>query len=381
MPRATYAQAISDAIREEIARDERVFTIGEDIGPVRERKKLWDQFRERRTWQTPISETGFVGLAVGAAMTGLRPVAVIMYCDFVTVCMDPIVNQAAKIHLMSGGNVNVPMVIRTPGGAGTREAGHHSQSLESWFVHAPGLKVVMPATAADAKGLMKAGIRDDGPVVFIQHRLLGDIEQDVPEGDHVVPLGTADVKREGADVTVVAVSYALQKTLEAAESVDAEISVEVIDPRTLVPLDVETILRSVKKTGRLLVVHEAPARGGGRRRNRPPGRRTGLRTPSQTPSRHRRPEYADALQRPAGRRLPAPDRRHRRRHQKLCPRLTNPETHPLRETARPQGTPLQGDGGEGSAIRPVGTGSSCRSDDERQAGTTRAAASTFTRFG
>ena len=262
MPHVTYAQAISDAIREETARDERVFTIGEDIGPVRDPEQLWDRFRERRTWQTPISESGFVGLAVGAAMTGLRPVAVIMYCDFVTVCMDPIVNQAAKIHLMSGGNVDVPLVIRTPGGAGTREAGHHSQSLESWFVHTPGLKVVMPATAADAKGLMKAGIRDDGPVVFIQHRLLGDIEEAVPDGDHVVPLGTADVKREGADVTVVAVSYALPKTLQAAESLEPEIGVEVIDPRTLVPLDAGTILRSVRKSGRLLVVHEAPTRGG-----------------------------------------------------------------------------------------------------------------------
>ena len=262
MPHVTYAQAVNDAVREEINRDERVFTIGEDIGPVRESEKLWDQFRERRTWQTPISESGFVGLAVGAAMTGLRPVAVIMYCDFVTVCMDPIVNQAAKIHLMSGGNVNVPLVIRTPGGAGTREAGHHSQSLESWFVHTPGLKVVMPATAADAKGLMKSGIRDDGPVVFIQHRLLGEIEQAVPEGDHVVPLGVADVKREGSDVTVVAISYALPKTLQAAEFLESDISVEVIDPRTLVPLDVDTILRSVKKTGRLLVVHDAPTRGG-----------------------------------------------------------------------------------------------------------------------
>ncbi len=262
MPHATYAQAISDAIREESARDERVFTIGEDIGPVRDPDSLWARFRERRTWQTPISESGFVGLAVGAAMTGLRPVAVIMYCDFVTVCMDPIVNQAAKIHLMSGGNVDVPMVIRTPGGAGTREAGHHSQSLESWFVHSPGLKVVMPATAADAKGLMKSSIRDDGPVVYIQHRLLGDIEGVVPEGEYLVPLGKASVKRKGADVSVVAVSYALQKALQAAETLDGEIGVEVIDPRTLVPLDVETILRSVKKTGRLLVVHEAPARGG-----------------------------------------------------------------------------------------------------------------------
>ncbi len=262
MPHITYAQAVNDAVREEINRDERVFTIGEDIGPVHDPEKLWDQFRERRTWQTPISESGFVGLAVGAAMTGLRPVAVIMYCDFVTVCMDPIVNQAAKIHLMSGGNMNVPLVIRTPGGAGTREAGHHSQSLESWFVHTPGLKVVMPATPADAKGLMKSSIRDDGPVVFIQHRLLGEIAEAVPEGDHVVPLGVADVKREGADVTVVAVSYALRKTLQAAEFLDPEISVEVVDPRTLVPLDVDSILRSVKKTGRLLVVHEAPTRGG-----------------------------------------------------------------------------------------------------------------------
>jgi len=262
MRELTYTQAISEAIQEEMARDETVFSIGEDIGPVREPTGLWDQFRERRTWQTPISESGFTGIAVGAAMTGLRPIAVIMYCDFVTVCMDPIVNQAAKVHLMSGGQIKVPMVLRTPAGAGTREGGHHSQSLEGWFVHTPGLKVVMPSTPYDAKGLMKASIRDDGPVVYIQHRLLHPTTQSVPEGEWLVPLGEADVKREGDDITVVAVSHAVQTALEAAEMLDGEIGVEVVDPRSLVPLDVATILASVAKTGRLLVVHEAPERGG-----------------------------------------------------------------------------------------------------------------------
>jgi pyruvate dehydrogenase E1 component beta subunit len=217
---------------------------------------------KNRTWQTPISESGFVGLAVGAAMTGLRPIAVIMYCDFVGVCMDPIVNQAAKVYLMSGGQIKVPMVIRTPAGAGTREGGHHSGSLESWFVHTPGLKVVMPSTPYDAKGLMKSAIRDDGPVMYIQHRLLHSIRQSVPEGEWLVPLGQAEVKREGKDVTVVAYSYAVPKAMEAAERLSGEISVEVVDLRSLVPLDIETILASVRKTGRLLVVHEAPRRGG-----------------------------------------------------------------------------------------------------------------------
>ena len=262
MREITYTQALSEALQEEMARDETVFSIGEDIGSVRDPKDLWEQFRERRVWQTPISESGFTGIAVGAAMTGLRPVAVIMYCDFVTVCMDPIVNQAAKVHLMSGGQIKVPMVIRTPAGAGTREGGHHSQSLESWFVHTPGLKVVMPSTPYDAKGLMKSSIRDDGPVIYIQHRLLHPITQSVPEGEWIVPLGKSDIKREGSDITVVAISYAVHKVLEATEELDGEISVEVVDPRTLSPLDIETILQSVKKTGRLLVVHEAPVSGG-----------------------------------------------------------------------------------------------------------------------
>lgn len=263
MRELSYTQAMSEAIKEEMARDETVFSIGEDIGPVRSRDRLWQQFRDLRTWQTPIAETGFTGLAVGAAMTGLRPIAVIMYCDFVGVCMDPIVNQAAKVHLMSGGQIKVPMVIRTPAGAGTREGGHHSGSMESWFVHSPGLKVVMPSDPYDAKGLMKSAIRDDGPVVYIQHRILHRLSHmDCPEGEWLVPLGEAAVKREGADVTVIGISVGVRKALEAAARLEGEISVEVVDPRSLVPLDMKTILASVEKTGRLLVVHDAPRRGG-----------------------------------------------------------------------------------------------------------------------
>ncbi|MEW6355059.1 MAG: alpha-ketoacid dehydrogenase subunit beta [Planctomycetota bacterium] len=258
-----YTQAMSEAIREEQERDETVFQIGEDIGPVRKRDQLWEQFVANRIWQTPISESGFVGLAAGAAMTGLRPIAVVMYCDFVGVCMDPIVNQAAKVYLMSGGAIKVPMVIRTPAGAGTREGGHHSGSLESWFVHSPGLKVVMPSDPYDAKGLMKSAIRDDGPVVYIQHRILHRLStQQCPEGEWLVPIGEAAVKREGTDITVIGVSIGVMKALQAAEKLDGKISVEVVDPRSLVPLDMKTILASIKKTGHLLVVHDAPRRGG-----------------------------------------------------------------------------------------------------------------------
>lgn len=263
MREMTYAAAIGEALREEMERDERVFLIGEDIGPVRDPgDDLFAQYRARRVWQTPISETGFTGLAIGAAAAGLRPVVEIMYCDFVTCCMDMICNQAAKINLMSGGQFQVPMVIKTPAGGGTREGGHHSQSLEAWFMHTPGLKVVMPGTAADAKGLLKSAIRDEGPVVYIQHRLLFPQAGEMPEGEVLVPLGQAEVKREGTHVTLVAYSYALTKALQAAEEVADQINVEVVDPRTLTPLDVDTIAESVRKTGRLLVVHEAPTRGG-----------------------------------------------------------------------------------------------------------------------
>jgi len=261
MRELSYREALNEAIQEEMARDETVFSIGEDIGPVRNPENLWEQFQKRRTWQTPISESGFTGLAVGAAMTGLRPIVVIMFCDFVTVCMDPIVNQAAKIYLMSGCQVKIPMVIRMPANAGgARQGAHHSQNLESWFVHTPGLKVVMPSTPYDVKGLMKSSIRDDGPVVFFQGRCLGS--QQVPDGEWIVPIGKADVKREGSDITVVATSLALHRALQAASELNGDINVEVVDPQTLVPLDIETILQSVEKTGRLLVVHDAPTRGG-----------------------------------------------------------------------------------------------------------------------
>lgn len=263
MRELSYAAAVAEAVREEMDRDESVFLIGEDIGPVREPgEDLFAQFRERRVWQTPISEAGFTGLAVGAAAAGLRPIVEIMYCDFVTCCMDLICNQAAKLNLMSGGQFRAPMVIKTPAGGGTREGAHHSQSLEAWFMHTPGLKVVMPGTPADAKGLLKAAIRDDSPVVYIQHRLLHPLTGEVPDGDHVVPLGVADIKREGTDITLVAYSYALTKALAAAEALAGEISVEVVDPRTLVPLDVKTLAKSARKTRRMLVVHEAPERAG-----------------------------------------------------------------------------------------------------------------------
>lgn len=263
MREINFAQAMAEALREEMARDEGVFLIGEDIGPVRERgDDLWAQFRERRVWQTPISESAFTGLGVGAAAVGLRPVVEIMYCDFLTVCLDQICNQAAKTNLMSGGSYRVPMVIKTPAGCGTREGGHHSQSFEAWLMHTPGLKVVMPSCAYDAKGLLKSAIRDDGPVVYIQHRRLHGRTQEVPEGEWLVPLGQADVKREGRDLTLVATSYAVVKALAAAEILQSEVSVEVVDPRSLAPLDLETILASVRKTGRLLVVHEAPEHGG-----------------------------------------------------------------------------------------------------------------------
>jgi pyruvate/2-oxoglutarate/acetoin dehydrogenase E1 component len=264
MREITFAAAVGEALREEMERDERVFLIGEDLGPVREPgEDLWEQFRARRVWQTPISEGGFTGLAVGAAAAGLRPVVEIMYFDFITCCMDLVCNQAAKLELMSGGQFRVPMVIKTPAGGGTREGAHHSQSLEAWFMHTPGLKVVMPGNAYDAKGLLKSAIRDDGPVLYIQHRLLHPQTQEVPEGEWLVPLGQAEVKRKGTHLTLVAYSYALTKALQAAEIVEAEgVHVEVVDPRTLAPLDVDTIAESVKKTGRLLVVHEAPERGG-----------------------------------------------------------------------------------------------------------------------
>ena len=261
MRQATYTKALNEAFSEEMQRDESVFLIGEDLqelgGVSGATKGLAQRFGEKRIRQTPLSEAAFVGLSVGAAMAGLRPVVEIMYVDFVTVCMDQIVNQAAKLRYMSGGQVKIPLVIRTQGGGGTSEAAQHSQSLEAWFAHIPGLKVALPATPADAKGLLKSAIRDDNPVVFLEHKLLYDTKGDMPEGEPLIPFGQAEIKRPGDDVTLVATSLMVHKALAAAEALADEVSVEVIDPRTLVPLDMDCIRASVEKTGRLLVVQEA----------------------------------------------------------------------------------------------------------------------------
>ena len=262
----TYADALNEAMDEEMARDDSVFVIGEDVdlygGVYNLTTHLVEKHGTHRVVGTPISEQAFVGLSAGAAMAGLRPIVEIMYMDFIMLAMDQLVNQMAKIRYMSGGQFTMPVTIRAQAGAGTREAAQHSQSLEAWFVHTPGFKVAMPATSYDAKGLLKSAIRDNNPVLVIENRVLFYEEEEVPEGTWMVPLGEADVAREGSDVTVIAVGYTRRKVLAAAEKLDGEISVEVIDPRTIHPLDMKTIGESVKKTGRLLVVHESPTRCG-----------------------------------------------------------------------------------------------------------------------
>jgi len=266
MRRITYADALNEAMYEEMARDERVFVIGEDVdihgGVFNLTRRLVEDFGAKRCVGTPISEEGFVGMCVGAAAAGLRPIVEIMYMDFIMLAMDQLVNQMAKMRYMSGGQVRMAVTVRAQSGHGTAEAAQHSQSLEAWFVHTPGFKVCMPATVYDAKGLLKSAIRDDNPVLVIENRVLFYEEEEVPDGEWIVPLGVADVAREGTDVTVIATAYARRKALAAAKLLEDEISVEVIDPRTLVPLDMDTILKSVKKTGRVVVVHESPTRGG-----------------------------------------------------------------------------------------------------------------------
>jgi len=261
MRRVRYVDALNEALREEMRRDERVFLMGEDIalygGAYQVTRELYKEFGLERVRDTPISEAAIAGAAAGAAMTGLRPVAEIMYIDFSTIAMDQIVNIAAKNRYMFGGKSKVPVVYRTQGGAGRGIAAHHSQSLEAWYVHVPGIFVVMPSTPFDAKGLLKTCIRDDNPVIFIEHKMLYRIEGEIPEQEYTVPLGVADVKREGTDVTVIAYSRMVHFALEAAEELAEEgISVEVVDPRTLKPLDIDTILNSVKKTNRAVVVYE-----------------------------------------------------------------------------------------------------------------------------
>jgi pyruvate/2-oxoglutarate/acetoin dehydrogenase E1 component len=263
----SYSEAIREALSQEMRRDERVFLMGEDIGvyggAFGVTLGMIDEFGEERIRETPISEGVIAGAAIGAALVGMRPVAEIMFMDFVTIALEQLVNQGAKLRYMFGGHATVPMVLRTPAGSGTGAAAHHSQSLEAWLVHVPGLKVVMPSTPYDAKGLLLSSIRDPNPVMFVEHKLLYPRKGPVPEHDYEVPLGLGEVKREGTDLTIVATSIMVPRSLQAAEQLSAEgIEAEVVDPRTLRPLDLETIEASVKKTGRVLIVHEAPITGG-----------------------------------------------------------------------------------------------------------------------
>ena len=262
MPEITFRQAIHDAMVEEMRRDSSVFLIGEDIGTYGGAfgvtAGILDEFGRERVWETPISEETIVDSAVGAALVGMRPIAEIMFMDFITLILDPLANQAAKARYMFGGKATVPMVVRMPNGSGTGAAAHHSQSLETILMHIPGLKVVAPSTPYDAKGLLISAIRDPNPVCFVEHKLLYKTKGEVPEGEYSIPFGVADVKREGTDLTIVTSEIMVHKSLSAAEKLSKEgISVEIIDPRTLLPLDVDTITQSVMKTGRLLVVHEA----------------------------------------------------------------------------------------------------------------------------
>src|SRR2546425_5531663 len=262
-----YAEALNEALAHEMARDERVLVFGEDVaqhgGAFGVTKGLLERFGARRVRNTPISEIGIVGAAVGAALTGLRPVVELMYVDFAGLAMVQIVNQAAQNRFMFGGQARVPIVLRTQGGSGRGNAAQHSKSLEAWFAHIAGLKLVMPSTPADAKGLLTAAIRDDNPVIFLEHKLLYRTKGQVPEGQHVVPLGKADVKRAGTNLTIVTWSREVLFSLDAAAKLaDDGIAAEVVDVRTLVPLDTAAILASVRKTPRVLIVHEAIKRGG-----------------------------------------------------------------------------------------------------------------------
>lgn len=260
------SKAIGEALHEEMERDENVIILGEDMGKMGNvfgiTVGFQKEFGEHRVYDTPISESGFCGMAVGAAMRGIRPVVELMYDDFIMVAADPILNQAAKMRYMTGGQATVPMVLRLPMGAGRRNAGQHSQCLENIFCHTPGLKVVAPSTAADAKGLLKSAVRDDDPVMFMEHKLLYAKKEELPEGEYTIPLGVADVKKEGTDLTIITWSRQVYFALEAAEELSKEgIDVEVLDLRTLVPLDWDAIVKSVSKTHNVIVLSEEVKRG------------------------------------------------------------------------------------------------------------------------
>ncbi len=261
MKEITYVKAINEALREELARDDSVIVMGEDVGisggSFNATKGLFEAFGSKRIIDTPISESAIAGIAVGAAISGLRPVAEIMFMDFTALAMDSIVNSAAKMRYMSAGQCKAPVVFRTLGGGGVSAGPGHSQSLESWFCHVPGLKVVYPSTPYDVKGLLKSSIRDDNPIIFIEHKFLR-AKGEIPEEEYTLPLGQADVKREGSDVTVVTWGQLFFKVATSAEKLAREgINIEIIDLRTLIPLDMKTIESSVKKTGKLVIAHEA----------------------------------------------------------------------------------------------------------------------------
>jgi pyruvate/2-oxoglutarate/acetoin dehydrogenase E1 component len=262
MREISFSIALVEALKEEMRRDERVFVLGEDVGRFGmiyvAKPELWKEFGDERVRDTPISENSIIGFALGAAITGMRPVADIMFCDLLTLAMEQIVNQVAKVRYMFGGKIKVPLVIRTSLGGLRLAAAQHSQHLEAWFSHVPGLKVVVPSTPYDAKGLLKTAIRDDNPVIFFEHQQLMPTTGLVPEEEYLIPFGKADIKREGKDITVISYSLMVHRVLRAAnELVKQGIETEVIDLRTLNPLDRETILSSVEKTGRLLIVHQA----------------------------------------------------------------------------------------------------------------------------
>ena len=267
MPTLTYSQALNEALREEMRADDRVFLMGEDIGHhggvFRVTKDLIDEFGPERVRDTPISESAFVGLGIGSAMAGMRPVVELLFMDFALVAADQIVNQAAKLRYMAGGSVSVPIVIRAQQGGGRGNGAQHSQSFESWFAQVPGLITVAPSTPADAKGLLKSAIRAGNPVIFIEHKLLYNTKGDVPSGEYTIPIGKADVKRVGRDITIVSYSRTLLFALQAAEQLSQRgIEVEVIDLLTIEPLDMDTVLESIRGTVRLLVVHESHANCG-----------------------------------------------------------------------------------------------------------------------
>ena len=266
MREITFVDALNEAHHEEMERDERVIVMGEDVELAYVfgvSKGLVDTFGKDRVRDTPISELGIVGAGVGAAMAGYRPIVEIMFMDFIMLAMDPLINQAAKLRYMLGGQLSVPLVVRTPGGGGVQYGPTHSQCLEAWFMQIPGIKVAVPSDPADAKGLMKASIRDDNPVLVVEHKMLYKMKGPVPEGDHLTPFGQAAVKREGGDITLIGVGYQVHNCLAAADELAKEgISAEVVDPRTLAPLDTETLAESVRKTNRCIIVEEGHLRSG-----------------------------------------------------------------------------------------------------------------------